>query len=112
MPQPGEVSLAHHGVLFLDELTEYRRDVLEGLRQPLEDRWVTVARARSTLSFPAAFQLIAAANPCPCGHLGDDRRQCTCTLVCRDWLAEHSQGEPQDFCPNANLFRAIKGGDC
>ncbi len=79
MPQPGEVSLAHHGVLFLDELTEYRRDVLEGLRQPLEDRWVTVARARSTLSFPAAFQLIAAANPCPCGHLGDDRRQCTCT---------------------------------
>jgi len=79
IPQPGEVSLAHHGVLFLDELTEFRRDVLEGLRQPLEDRQVTVARARSALSFPAQFQLIAAANPCPCGYLGDDRRQCTCS---------------------------------
>jgi magnesium chelatase family protein len=78
-PQPGEVSLAHHGVLFLDELTEFRRDVLEGLRQPLEDRMVTVARARSTLTFPAAFQLVAAANPCPCGYLGDERRECSCT---------------------------------
>jgi magnesium chelatase family protein len=78
-PQPGEASLAHHGVLFLDELTEYRRDVLEALRQPLEDRQVTVARAQSTLSFPASFQLVAAANPCPCGYLGDDRRECTCT---------------------------------
>jgi magnesium chelatase family protein len=78
-PQPGEVSLAHHGVLFLDELTEFRRDVLEGLRQPLEDRTVTVARAASTLTFPAAFQLVAAANPCPCGYLGDDRRECSCT---------------------------------
>jgi magnesium chelatase family protein len=78
-PQPGEVSLAHNGVLFLDELTEFRRDVLEGLRQPLEDRMVTVARARSTLSFPASFQLVAAANPCPCGYLGDDRRDCSCT---------------------------------
>jgi magnesium chelatase family protein len=66
-------------VLFLDELTEYRRDVLEALRQPLEDRQVTVARAQSTLSFPASFQLVAAANPCPCGYLGDDRRECTCT---------------------------------
>jgi magnesium chelatase family protein len=79
MPQPGEVSLAHNGVLFLDELTEFRRDVLEGLRQPLEDRMVTVARARSSLCFPASFQLIAAANPCPCGYLGDDRRDCGCT---------------------------------
>jgi len=78
-PQPGEVSLAHHGVLFLDELTEFRRDVLEGLRQPLEDGTVTVARARSTLTFPAAFQLVAAANPCPCGYLGDEKRECTCT---------------------------------
>jgi magnesium chelatase family protein len=77
-PQPGEVSLAHNGVLFLDEVTEFRRDVLEGLRQPLEDRSVTVARARSTLSFPAGFQLIAAANPCPCGHLGDSEKECTC----------------------------------
>lgn len=78
-PQPGEVSLAHNGVLFLDEITEFRRDVLEGLRQPLEDREVTVARARSTLSFPAGFQLVAAANPCPCGYLGDPERECTCT---------------------------------
>jgi len=79
LPQPGEVSLAHHGVLFLDELTEFRRDVLEALRQPLEDRAVTVARARSSLSFPASFQLVAAANPCPCGFLGDERRDCSCT---------------------------------
>jgi magnesium chelatase family protein len=66
-------------VLFLDELTEFRRDVLEALRQPLEDRVVTVARAQATLSFPASFQLVAAANPCPCGFLGDKRRECTCT---------------------------------
>jgi len=80
-PQPGEASLAHHGVLFLDELTEFRRDVLEALRQPLEDRMVTVARAQATVSFPASFQLVAAANPCACGFLGDDRRECTCTPV-------------------------------
>ena len=79
IPQPGEASLAHHGVLFLDELTEFRRDVLEALRQPLEDRVVTVARAQATLSFPASFQLMAAANPCPCGYLGDERRECGCT---------------------------------
>ena len=78
MPQPGEVSLAHNGVLFLDEVTEFRRDVLEGLRQPLEDRQVAVARARTTLVFPARVQLVAAANPCPCGFLGDTGRQCAC----------------------------------
>jgi magnesium chelatase family protein len=78
-PQPGEASLAHNGVLFLDELTEFRRDVIEALRQPLEDRHVTVARAQATLEFPASFQLVAAANPCPCGYLGDDRRECGCT---------------------------------
>jgi len=79
VPEPGEVSLAHNGVLFLDELTEFRRDVLEALRQPLEDRTVTVARARAALEFPARFQLVAAANPCPCGHLGSDQRDCRCT---------------------------------
>jgi magnesium chelatase family protein len=78
-PQPGEASLANNGVLFLDELTEFRRDVLEALRQPLEDRLVTVARAQATLAFPASFQLVAAANPCPCGYLGDSRRECSCT---------------------------------
>ncbi len=78
-PQPGEASLAHNGVLFLDELTEFRRDVLESLRQPLEDGRVTVARARSAVTFPARFQLVAAANPCPCGHLGDRHLTCTCT---------------------------------
>jgi magnesium chelatase family protein len=78
-PQPGEASLAHNGVLFLDELTEFRRDALEALRQPLEDRLVTVARAQATLCFPANLQLVAAANPCPCGYLGDDRRECLCT---------------------------------
>ncbi len=79
LPQPGEISLAHNGVLFLDELTEFRRDVLESLRQPLEDRVVTVSRAHSSLTFPARFQLVAAANPCPCGFLGDAVRGCTCT---------------------------------
>lgn len=78
-PQPGEISLAHNGVLFLDELTEFRRDVLESLRQPLEDRRVTISRARRSLTFPARFQLIAAANPCPCGFLGDSQRSCRCT---------------------------------
>ena len=79
MPRPGEVSLAHNGVLFLDEITEFRRDVLEVLRQPLESGRVVIARAAGSLTFPARFQLVAAANPCPCGHLGDPRRECRCT---------------------------------
>ncbi|HLA23960.1 MAG TPA: YifB family Mg chelatase-like AAA ATPase [bacterium] len=78
-PRPGEVTLAHHGVLFMDELPEFRRDVLEVLRQPLEDRVVTVARVASTIRFPASFMLIAAMNPCPCGHHGDPARECLCT---------------------------------
>lgn len=78
-PRPGEVSLAHKGVLFLDELPEFRRHVLEVLRQPLEERRVTISRAQMTLSFPAAFVLVASMNPCPCSYLGDDRRECTCT---------------------------------
>ncbi|MDD5021936.1 MAG: YifB family Mg chelatase-like AAA ATPase [Endomicrobiaceae bacterium] len=77
-PKPGEVSLAHNGVLFLDELTEFRRDVLEVLRQPLEDKIDTVSRAKSTLSFPASFMLIASMNPCQCGHYGDANKECTC----------------------------------
>ena len=79
VPRPGEISLAHAGVLFLDELPEFRRDALEALRQPLEDGAVTVARARARLTFPARFTLVGACNPCRCGHLGDPRVECTCT---------------------------------
>jgi magnesium chelatase family protein len=78
IPRPGEISLAQNGVLFLDELPEFSRDVLEALRQPLEDRVVTVARAQATYSFPASFTLVASMNPCPCGFLGSDQ-ECKCT---------------------------------
>ena len=79
VPRPGEVSLAHHGVLFLDELPEFPRNVLELLRQPLEDRAVTIARSQACLVFPSNFTLVAAMNPCPCGFLGDPSRECRCT---------------------------------
>ena len=78
-PKPGEVSLAHHGVLFLDEFAEFPRSVLEVLRQPFEDGVVTVSRAKASYTFPANFQLLAAQNPCPCGHLGDPHKACICT---------------------------------
>jgi magnesium chelatase family protein len=78
-PRPGEVSLAHHGILFLDELPEFKRNVLEVLRQPLESGLVTVSRALATVAYPAQFVLVAAMNPCPCGFFGDSRHQCTCT---------------------------------
>jgi magnesium chelatase family protein len=79
IPRPGELSLAHHGVLFLDELPEFRRHVLEAMRQPLEDGEVTIARAGRTATYPAQVTLVAAMNPCPCGHLGDRVRACRCT---------------------------------
>jgi len=79
VPRPGEVSLAHHGVLFLDELPEFDRSVLEVLRQPLEDQRVTISRAAMSLTFPASFMLAAAMNPCPCGFWNDPTRECRCT---------------------------------
>jgi len=78
-PRPGEVSLAHHGVLFLDELPEFGRTTLEALRQPLEDGHVTISRVAATLSYPARITLLCSMNPCPCGHVGDKRRACRCT---------------------------------
>lgn len=78
-PKPGEVTLSHNGILFLDELPEFSRNILEALRQPLEDNFVTIARAKTTLIFPSNFMLICAMNPCPCGFYTDNRKECYCT---------------------------------
>lgn len=79
IPRPGEISLAHHGVLFLDEMPEFPKDALEALRQPLEEGVVTISRVNATLTYPARLMLVGALNPCPCGYYGDSARECTCT---------------------------------
>ncbi len=91
-PRPGEVSLAHHGILFLDELPEFRREVLDALRQPLEDATVTVARAAGVVTFPAQFMLVAARNPCPCGYAGDRHHACRCTAAAIERYGRHVSG--------------------
>jgi len=79
IPKPGEVSLSHNGVLFLDELPEFKKNVLEVLRQPLEEERVTISRVATSLTYPARFMLVAAMNPCPCGYYSDPNNECTCT---------------------------------
>ena len=90
IPQPGEISLAHNGILFLDELPEFNRRTLEVLRQPLEDQTVTISRALGSVTFPANVMLVAAMNPCPCGFRGDPRRACCCTPQQIERSEEHT----------------------
>ena len=90
--RPGQVSLAHRGVLFMDELPEFPRNVLESLRQPLEDGMVTISRASGSLELPAKFMLVAAMNPCPCGNLGDPKAICTCTSTAINQYARRISG--------------------
>ena len=98
-PRPGEISLAHRGVLFLDELPEFGARTLEGLRQPMEDHEISIARSTGTLTFPANFQLIAAMNPCPCGYFGDPEREWTCSQSAKSPLPAQMTRRP----PSAHL---------
>jgi magnesium chelatase family protein len=91
IPRPGEISLSHHGVLFLDELPEFARNVLEVMRQPLEDGRVTISRSKMSVDFPANFMLVCAMNPCPCGNYGNPNAECTCTpMMIQKYMAKIS----------------------
>ena len=113
-PRAGEISLAHRGVLFLDELSEFGSRTLEGLRQPLEDHEVTIARSTGTLTFPANFQLIATINPRPCGYHGDPKREGTCSVWPVSHCEEDSSGAPASAVPLLDRMdihpRAAEGG--
>jgi magnesium chelatase family protein len=110
-PRPGEVSLAHGGVLFLDELPEFRRNVLEVLRQPIEDGVVTLSRAAVTLSYPARFTLVAAMNPCPCGHQGDPVRDCRCPAELVERYLSRVSGPLLDRIDIQLRVPAVRPGD-
>jgi magnesium chelatase family protein len=111
IPRPGEISLAHHGVLFLDEMPEFSRQVLEVLRQPLEDGLVRIARAQRASVFPARFMLIGAMNPCPCGYVGDPRRRCRCTPQQIDRYASRLSGPLRDRIDLTVTVPALPPGD-
>ena len=115
--KPGEISLAHNGVLFLDELPEFHRDALEALRAPLEDNRVVVARANQTHIYPSNIMLVGAMNPCPCGYLGDDFHQCTCNANQLDRYRSKLSGPLMDridiFVNVASVkYEELAGDDC
>jgi magnesium chelatase family protein len=110
-PRPGEISLAHHGVLFLDEMPEFSRHVLEVLRQPLEDGVVRISRALRTAVYPSRFVLIGAMNPCPCGFLGDARRTCRCTPTQIDRYASRLSGPLRDRIDLTVTVSALPPGE-
>ena len=111
LPRPGEISLAHNGVLFLDEMPEFDRRVLEVLRQPLEEGRVSVARAARTTSFPARFMLIAAMNPCPCGFSGTGDRPCSCPVSVPDRYQKRISGPLRDFGKKRDVVWIPSGVD-